>query len=404
MAAAAFKIVGKTRQHALSFASIKDFQLLECDPIAFEGLINNPYISLYSLDFETQRAVFVETPESLMLSEVPFYWLAQYEHAIQVITLPFPDFLSLARQISVEPGNLRFIYSVGRAGSTLASQIFTCVDNVEVISEPDALTVIVAARYAARRNDFKPNKQANKQADGQVDEQVIKALLAASVCFLCKSKTATQFVIKGRSQIAEIGDWLCELYPQAKNLFLYRDAESWLVSAKRAFTDGVQRDSQAQVALEQATRIALSCVTQLIANYPDDQHLSIVEQLVLTWLSAMDACMRMHNAGAEILPIRFSSWRLYPEETARRMLVYCDVQLSSDQKLREVLGRDSQANTMLAQAAMQNRVQRNEQGLLPSDIESLNYHLQRHHVVRSADFNIPATLSHAHAVSELKNT
>jgi len=398
MAATAFKIVGRKRQHALSFASMKDFQLLEAGSIASEELLNNPHISLYSLDFETQCAVFVETPESLTLSKVSFYWLAQYEHAIQVVTLPFPDFISLAGQISVESGNLRFIYSVGRAGSTLASQIFTCVDDVEAISEPDALTVIVTARYASRTN----NSQANKQADGQANEPVIKALLAASVCFLCKSKTATQFVIKGRSQIAEIGDWLCELYPYAKNLFLYRDAESWLVSAKRAYTNGIQRDSQAQIALEQVTRIALRPVTRLIANYPDDQHLSIVEQLVLTWLSAMDACMRMRSMGAEILPILFSSWRLYPEETARRMLAYCDAQLSSEQKLQEVLKRDSQADTMLAQEAVKTHVQDLLQDLLPGDVESLSYHLQRHHTIRSADFNIPGTLLHTRTVSELK--
>ncbi|MEO1685710.1 MAG: hypothetical protein AAFS06_20935, partial [Cyanobacteria bacterium J06631_12] len=78
MAATAFKIAGRTRQHALSFARIKDFQLLEAGSIASEELLNNPHISLYSLDFETQCAVFVKTPEALTLSKVPFYWLAQY--------------------------------------------------------------------------------------------------------------------------------------------------------------------------------------------------------------------------------------------------------------------------------------------------------------------------------------
>ncbi|MFK8184863.1 MAG: hypothetical protein AB8B99_15945 [Phormidesmis sp.] len=379
MSATAFQIANKIRQQPLGGASIQDFQLSEPKQVSSGILLNSPYISLYSLDFEMQRAVFVETPEAVKLSEASFYWMAQYEQAIRVMTLSFADFIVLANQISIEPCNLNFIYSTGRAGSTLASQIFSCVDSLDAISEPDALTLMVAARHAAR-------------AKNQDSEHILKPLLAASVRFLCKSRTATHFVIKGRSQTAEIGDWLHELFPQAKTFFLYRNAESWLVSAKRAFTDDQIREPAAQIALEKATRAYLAPVTELVATYPENQHLSFVELLVLTWLSAMNACLRMQHMGVEMLPISFLSWRSQPEETARKMLAYCDCEPSSSDRLLDVLSCDSQADTVLGRKRIQQSEQRRSQSLLPDDVEKLNYHLHRHDTIRSADFIIPGTL------------
>ena len=382
MEVAAFKIARKTRQLALGYASIKDFQLLEAELIAPDTLCDSPCISLYSLDFETQRAVFVETPTGLTLSDASFYWMVQYQQAVRVITLPFTDFVLLASQISsqisMNPNNLTFIYSVGRAGSTLAAKIFSCVSGTEAISEPDALTAIVRARYFALVGE-------------QGDDLTTKHLLDASVRFLCKSTTATKFIIKGRSQVVEIGDWLHELYPQAKKIFLYRNAESWLISAKSAFTDGEKREAKSQIVLEQNIRTYLEPVTQLVAAYRDDQHLSMIELLALTWLSAMDACLRMCNMDIEILPIRFVSWQSHPEETARRLLAYCGCYPVSSERLLDVLSRDSQANTVLSQK----NIRRREQRLLPGDVEKLYYHLSRHSTIRSADFNMPGTLQHA---------
>ncbi|MEL6882776.1 MAG: sulfotransferase [Cyanobacteria bacterium J06607_10] len=375
----------------MSWASINDFQCLETEPIPAENLLSNPHISLYSLDFETRCAVFVETPAGLSLTDSPFYWMTQCEHAIRVITLPFADFIALASQIAVNPAKFCFIYSVGRAGSTLASRLFACVNGVEAISEPDALTTLVAARHFASVDEAIYH-QNNNQSNEHSSEQMIKHLLDASVRFLCKSAMANKFVIKGRSQVTEIGDWLHELYPQAKKVFLYRNAESWLGSAKSAFTTGETREAKAQMTLEQATRAYLKPVTRLIAAYPDDQHLSTVELMILTWLSAMDACLAMCRLGIEILPIRFESWRSHPEETARKMLAYCDcypasVSSSTSKRLLEVLSKDSQADTVLSQE----NIQRREQCLLPSDWEQLHYHLSRQSIICSADFNIPGT-------------
>jgi hypothetical protein len=382
MAATAYKITSRTRQYKLGFATIRDFSLSEPEPVSMTELRRNPNISLYSLDVEGQRAVLVETPPGLTLSDQPFYWMSQYEQAVTVITLPFSDFLRLTSAMPVQEGRVSFIYSVGRAGSTLASQIFARVDTVESISEPDALTNLVAARH-----------------NHPEQEPIHRALLVASVRFLCKSTIATKWVIKGRSQMIEIGDWLYDLYPQAKTIFLYRNAETWLASAKRAFINGKNQKNEEQAAIARAVRAYLKPVTHLVANYPEHQHLTLVELLVLTWLSAMDTCMKLYEMGIKPLPIRFSSWRLRPEATAMAMLEYCNCYPKDFLPVLDALSGDSQVNTVLSQENVRNR----DYGLLPDDVEKLKYHLQQHRKIRSGDFNIPGTLGHdlgKHPVTE----
>lgn len=373
MEALVHKITRKARRYELGFASLKDFSLTKPESVSVTKFWRNPNISLYSLDFEQQRAVFIETPPGVFLSNEPFYWMTQYECAMKVITLPFGDFLTLTSKMPVKEGSINFIYSVGRAGSTLASQLFARVDNVASLSEPDVLTNLVATRHAQSQ-----------------PEPMLKVLLDASVRFLCKSTIATKWVIKGRSQMIEIGDWLHELYPQAKTIFLYRNAETWLASAKRAFI-GVKNSKPEEAAtIAQAVRAYLKPVTHLIAQYPEERHLTLIELLVLTWLSSMDACIRLSKTGVEILPIRFLSWRLQPEATALAMLNYCNCYPGDRAKVLDALSHDSQANTVLSQENVQDR----EHGLLPGDVEKLQLHLQQHATIRSGDFTVPKTLFH----------
>ena len=367
-----YDITARERLFNLGFASISDFSLSQSCFIPADEILRNPDISLYTLDFKGRCAVFVETPPKANLSTAPFYYMTQYESAIKVMVLPFSDFIQLSMAMSLREERVTFIYSVGRAASTLASQIFAEIDGVESISEPDALTVLVAARSSPLES-----------------EQELKALLAASVQFLCKSENSTNWVIKGRSQMIEVGDWLHQLYSRTKNVFMYRDAETWLVSAKRAFLDAEPKPPEEQIKADRVLRAYLSPVTHLIANYPEDQHLTKVGLAVLSWLSAMDACMKMIGMGAEMLPIKFSSWQSQPEETALAMLDYCNCQLSDLSGIRGVLKRDSQDNTVLSQE----NVKKRDYDLQISDLVEMRRHLQNHDTNQSADFEIPGTLS-----------
>lgn len=361
----------------MSFASVKDFQLLELDSIASDVLLKNPYISLYSLDFERQLAIFVELPADVSLSAAPFYWLTQYENAIAAYTLPFSEFLALTNEIVIDDAKLLSIYSVGRAGSTLVSQLFASVGDVESISEPDVLTLLVAARY------LQPER-----------EKDLKPLMAACISFLCKTNISSKWSIKGRSQVSEICDWINELYPQSKALFLYRDAETWLASAKQAFLKTETRTSAERIAMEQSVRAYLKPVTHLIAACPDTRHLSAVELLVLTWLSAMENGLALSEMECSSLSIRFEDWQVRPLETAIAVLEYFNSLPSDLSGVLATLASDAQANTPLSRDS----VRRRSRELHQSDLDILNDRLQQHSRIKVSDFRVPGTLSFPRSV------
>jgi hypothetical protein len=92
------------------------------------------------------------------------------------------------------------------------------------ISEPDALVDLVAYRY------FYPQNAAE-----------VAAMTNAVIRLLCNVEAAGGTIVKGRSFAIELGDLFHTLFPRAKQIFLYRDAKSYMFSALRAFDDGVQR-------------------------------------------------------------------------------------------------------------------------------------------------------------------
>jgi hypothetical protein len=288
-----------------------------------------------------------------------------------VIKISFETMLQLAHRVNLDEERLVILHSVGRAGSTLASQIFAQVEGVINISEPDAITWMVGARY------FQPDKKAE-----------LIALLNATIHMLCKTPAKTAWVIKGRSFIVELGDWLYELYPHAKNIFLYRDAETWLSSGIRAYSDGVTRTATEQKQYEQGLRKALVLGTPLIAQYDTDKHLTSTELLVLMWLSVMQKYVELHELGLNMLAICYPSWQQAPRETAIAMLEYCECRPTDMSAIDATLSRDSQAGTSLSRDTLQ----KHEASIQPSDLATLNLHLGQHAYIQSADFEAPNTL------------
>ena len=92
MNATVFEIVGKVRQSMYDFTHLSDFALADVGEIGTGALLANRHVTLYSLDFDTETAVFVETAAEVDLSQAPFMFVVQYEQAIRVFTVPFETF------------------------------------------------------------------------------------------------------------------------------------------------------------------------------------------------------------------------------------------------------------------------------------------------------------------------
>ncbi len=371
MNATNFEILGRKQVDPVSFAEINDFELRENGEINAEEILNNQHMTLYSLDFQNGQAVFVETPPEVDLSRVPFFYQAQREHAKRVLTVPFETMIQLGQCVTMEAEKLILIYSMGRSGSTLASQILAQVEGVINISEPDMLTQLVAAR------SMQPDK-----------EMELKTLLDASIHLLCKTPAQTAWVIKGRSWMIELGDWLHKLYPNTKNLFLYRETKSWSRSNLGAFVEDVEWTPEQRVQVENEGRGWMKLFFPLIAQYDPEVHLSLTGLCALMWLSLMERYMELDDAGVKMLAIQYPSWQQAPRQTALSMLDYCGCCPTDLTAIEETLKKDSQAGTSIAQETVKKKT------IIANlfDTEEMNQFLQAHAYINSPDFEVPHTL------------
>lgn len=367
-----FEVVDGPRGHP-RIGDMEGFHLRELGELPAERILENPHLTLYSLDFENREAMFVETPADVDLSQAPFYSVKQREKAECVLAVPFETMIQLAQSVTVDDDRLVFIYSVGRCGSTLASQVFAQIPGIINVSEPDALTQLVIARNAKTH-----------------PEKDLVALLKATMSMLCKTAPETAWVIKGRSFDIELGDWLHTLYPQTKNLFLYRHAEAWLRSALRAYSRDreVNENEEESRARDKQRRELLGPLVPAIAQYDPQQLLSHAEALTLMWLTAMERYVEYCRMGIEMLAIRYASWRTAPRETAEAMLDYCRCRPTDMTAIYETLKRDAQAGTRLSREVLEQR----ERTTTEREMEDLHWHLQRHAFIHEADFEVPNTL------------
>jgi len=366
--ATTFEILDRPNNSPSLVADIrKDFRLGEIGQLPVDKILENPHITLYGLDFENRWAVFVETPADIDLSQAPFYFNTQLKKAKRVLTIPFETMIQMAKSVTIDDNRLIFIHSVGRCGSTLASQIFAQIPGVINISEPFALSQLVIARNTRKARE---------------DELV--ALLEAAIRLLCNTEADTAWVVKGQSFVIELGDWLHKIYPHTRNLFLYRHAETWLQSGLRAFSRGVEETVEEKKGRQEL----LGSLVPAIAQYDPELPLSHAGMLSLMWLTAMERYVQYYNMGIEMLAIRYASWLSAPRKTAETMLEYCGCKPTEMTAIYETLNRDSQADSHLSREALQqhNRV------MDELELEELHLFLEKHAFINEADIEVPNTV------------
>lgn len=371
MIATDFEIVSKRRSNPVGMVDIQDFELRESGQTDAREILTNERISFYAFDFENNRAVFVETDSPEELSQAPFYYQAQYENAIRVVTIPMETMIGLAQSVTLDDSKLIFLQSMGRCGSTLASKILAQLPGVISMSEPDALTQLVVARF------MQPDQK-----------EMVSMLLDASIRLLCKTPASTAWVIKGRSWVIELGDWLQELYPRARSVYLYREAESWIKSNLSAFLIDVERTPEELHQLEVETRGWMKFVVPSIAHYDPGQHLTLTGLTSLMWLDNMERYTALQQAGIKMLAIPYSHWKLDPRRTASCLLEYCGFYLDDLSAIEKTLSTDSQEGSVVSQDAVRKRT------TIPDvfDQVEMNRHLQNHAYIKSPDFEAANSL------------
>lgn len=369
-------IMAKQRQMTGFIASLKDFEVSDGEAISPDLILTDPNISLYCLDDANQRAIFVEMLPGIDLSQAVFVYQTQYEAAQRLIAVPYAEFKQLAQQLpSVE--NLIMIYMTGRSGSTLLSKIFNEVENAVSLAEPDVPLQFLHLRTA----------------NGQRDAELIE-LLQCTVRFCFKPtshKKTSIYVLKLRSEAVQIVDLFQAAFPQAKNLFLYRDVIGWVASFTRLFRrDGITEPTPTDEWLAFVKVLFTQDITHLSTYLPaSTTQISLIQQMTLWFLAIMEWYTATAAKGIPILPFRYADLDAEPVKTLNAVFQYVGLPISEVQRTLSVFETDSQAGTGFQR---DDPKVGNQEKLSEADIAEIKHILSVYPYIKESDFTVPGTL------------
>lgn len=364
----------RTSANPHKLSQLEDFDYLEGEIIDLKPIIKNPNISLYCLDPENQRAIFVETPLDIDIYQAPFLYQSQYEHAQKLIAVPFSELPQLLEYI--EPiKNLVIIYSVARSGSTLLSQIFNQVNTVLSLSEPDVFYQIVGMR----------------NPDGSNDHE-IAALLKFCLDFISKPTSThpqSHCVIKCRCFGIELGDLIYHLVPNAKVIFLYRHLEDVIKSSIRAFSylGSLLPTIQQNIDLYRP-------LIPFLKNYASEIDFTdpnAINFFIIMWLSVMESYLKLYQKNRVNFAIRYEDLVTYKEPMVTAIFQYCNLPLSEVPHACSAFNQDAQKGSNLSRESIRHR-QINEPNL--SEIrQKISKLLEKHPDIKTPDLILPGTFA-----------
>lgn len=326
----ALKINAKVKETLFGIVSVDDFLVQTERAIDPHLILEQSTISLYCLDPIKQQAIFVDTSPDVDLLQAPFYFIAQYEAAQRLIAVPYATLHTLANEVKIDPQRIILLYSTGRCGSTLFSHVLNQNPTTVSYSEPDVFTQLVMMRTA-----------------GQSTDAEISTLLHDALMVMCANAQQhgfEQWAFKFRSYVLSVSDLLYQAVPEAKTLFLYRNALTWANSFSRAF--GSSDEALAERLSRDGCDLIPSVDTYLKTH---NQPMNWIEYLAHMWVSTMQNGRSLQQQGAALACGRFEDLKAAPEAVIQSLLAHCDLPMPNPERLAQVLAEDSQAGTVGAQ-------------------------------------------------------
>lgn len=365
MAATVLEIVEKTKTHPFGTALPENFIVREAGTVDTQAVLDNPNVSLYCLDEPNGAAWFVETQPGIDLVQAPFYYISQYDYALRLFAVPYETFHQYAD--TVTPAKLIFVHSIGRCGSTLISKALNTVHGVRSISEPDLYTQILFLRHLDNSRDAH-----------------YRRLLRS--CTLILGKDTPTLALKFRAMCIQIGDLLYEEFPDAAQLFLYRNMESWARSmGVDTRPPAERRTPMSEFPLHR--RVMTPLRSEFAAAH--GREANPVEWSALTWLSLMEQYVTLCDAGLPFLAIRYEDIQAHPMQVLAAVFEYCGLSANVE-RAYAVFANDSQEGTLLSRVSQQERTRT---PLEPHEFARWQALLAERRVVRSAGFVAPYTVT-----------
>ena len=377
MAARWLNIARKHRCPFGTHANLADFTLEAAETASRASVLRNSALSLYCLDDERREAIFVELPDFVRLADAAFVHVLQHEAAVRVLALPYRDFLGLAAEL---PAIDRFImvYNTGRCGSTLLSHAFNAA-GVASLSEPDAPVGFV---HLQRKRAMPPEE--------------MRALFDASIRFLFRqadNSTSPVCALKLRGESIQLAGLIQATFPQARNLFLYRDAVGWVGSMYRILMRLQVPERQPVSELrDRFDRMYGLDADRLLPHLGEvGAGVSIVESLTLQWLGVVEPYVAATAGGLPVTALRYEDLTRRPLAVLETVFERCDLPGADARGALAAYEKDSQAGTPGERANAGEERWR----LSAEQVERIGAILARHPVIREPSMALPRTLEAA---------
>lgn len=328
------EIERRCKTYALGIASPDDFACRVAGEVDPSVLITDPTISLYCLDHDAHRALFVQVPADVDITTPPFLYMAQCEHAQRLYAVPYDILHTVAAGISA-PDQLIFIHTSGRAGSTLLSKAFGELESVTSLSEPDVYSQAAALRQA-----------------GVEDHDLRRILRDATLLLFNPAFTADSalHVVKFRSFAIQVADLLADAFPGAHTLLTYRDLAGSIRSGAAFGLDEMPPEDLL------ATAFGIARMTPLLAaELQLRTDLDPIEVLGLIWLSTMQAHSRLQAQGLLSLAVRYEALLADPRRALATVLAFCGLPVERAGECLRAFERDSQAGSPLSRESAAER-------------------------------------------------
>jgi hypothetical protein len=253
----------------------------------------------------------------------------------------------------------------------MASVAFEQAKGVVSLYEPDVFTQLVRMRDFSGAND-----------------KLISKLTAACIRLTCKKTIQDQvvfWVVKFRSFVIELADLICQHFPGAKCIFLYRNTEPWLDSFIRAFGGYLSPEQIRE------TWFLGKQVIRTINAHPisDPGEITAGLSMGLMWLNNMACCHEIIEAGHPILPVCYEDMKTDPLSTMKKLFEYCGVKVKNETALVDVLTKDSQAGSGIAREKISQKKWDFDAELL----DDLRQVIAEHPVINTVDYVLPGTLT-----------
>jgi hypothetical protein len=311
MPASLHAIKNRSRDVPAGRANLANFELGDGVSVSPNITLSEPGWSLYCLNQATQQAVFVKTPKNCDVSAMPFLRMAQYQGAEQVLLMPWGELETLADRVSL-PQNMILIFNMGRSGTTLVSRMLANVKNVLSLSEPDA------------QLDITMNRAEN-------GPDLTRELISACTRLLCRPPhgLSTQTVaFKFYSQtLFNCADYFAS-FPNAKYIFLYRDALGWGNSIQKMVIGlGLPEIFNKEMKNFSWYMGSAASDPRILDHYFDKNAETFFGELVHApvWAMHMDEYMKNFDAGVPFLAMRYNEINADHETATKTLLQHCGV-------------------------------------------------------------------------------